>query len=272
MTARPIFAEGRRRPVYAAIVLVSMLALLLVLMTIVPMVSAAENNFTSVDNKDISIKISKPEEDDFLLMGDVAMREYFIDVQGSIVSQNDIRTLQITNGVDDKKCSVDNDEKITFSCNLPVYRNTSNFTLTVTDIEGHRGIKTRNFIPYFDLPPEGIIFVHGVVLNSNGKPVPDAVLTFENITEANQHFLINTTTEDDGKYSMKRARGFHQKITIQKAGYQTLVREESFEPYGHDINFTLHPQGNPESGLGFFGPVVALVILAMAASLRKDGL
>ncbi|MFA5269522.1 MAG: carboxypeptidase-like regulatory domain-containing protein [Methanoregula sp.] len=272
MTARPIDPDSRRRPVHAAIAQISVLVLLLVLMVIVPMVSAAENNITSSDNKDIIIKVSNMAEGDFVLMGDIAMPVYSIEILGKIVSQNGIRTLQITNGIDEKKCSVNNDGKNSFSCDLPVYRNTTNFTLTVTDNQGNRAIKNQNFTPYFGLPPPDIIFVHGVVLDSKGNPVPDAVLTFETNTDDNQLVLVNTTTDDEGKYSMEKTFGFHQKITVQKAGYRTLVQEESFEMYGHDINFTLHPQGNPESGLNFFGPVAALVILAMAASLRKDGL
>ena len=154
MTARPIDPESRRRPVYAAVALVSAIALLLVLMAIVPMVSAAENNITSSDNKDIIIKVSNIAEGDFVLMGDVAMPEYSIEILGKIVSQNGIRTLQITNGIDEKKCSVDNDGKNYFLMYLPVYRNTTNFTLTVTDNQGNRAIKNQNFTPYFGLPPQ----------------------------------------------------------------------------------------------------------------------
>jgi len=272
MTARPLDPESRRRPVYVAVALVSVLALLLVLMAIVPMVSAAENNVTSSDNKDIIIKVSNMEEGEFIIMGDIAMPEYSITIMGKIVSQNGIRTLQITNGIDEKNCSVKNDGKNSFSCDLPVDRDTTYFTLTATDNQGNRAIKTQNFTLYFGFPPPGTIYVTGVVFDTKGNPVPDAVLTFETSTADNRSVLVNTTTDDDGTYSMTRANGFHQKITVQKAGYQTLVQEESFEMYGHDINFTLHPQGNPESGLGFFSPVAALVILAMVASLRKEGL
>jgi hypothetical protein len=272
MTTCPIDHENRRRPLRIAIALVSLFALLLVLMVIVPMVSAAENNVTSIDNKDIIIKVSKPREGAFIIMGDIAMPEYSLTILGKIVSQNGIRSLQITNGVDEKNCSVKNDGKNSFSCDLPVDRDITYFTLTATDNQGNRAIKTQNFTLYFGFPPPGTIYVTGVVLDTKGNPVPDAVLTFETSTEDNRLILVNTTTDDDGTYSMTRANGFHQKITVQKAGYQTLVQEESFEMYGHDVNFTLHPQGNPESGLNFFGPVAALVILASAASLRKDGL
>jgi len=271
MTVRPIDPESRRRSVSAAVAPVSVLALLLVLIAMVPMVSAAENNFTQVNNRDIIIKIFNPNENELVIMGDIAKPEYSIVVLGKIISQYSIGSLEITNGKDERTCSVTTDGKKTFSCELPVDRDTAIFSLTVTDIQGNRATKTRNFTPHFGLPPPTIIYAQGSVVDTKVNPVPDVSITFENSTRE-YNLVQNTITDDNGKYSIRAAYGYHQKITVQKEGYQTIVREKSFEMNRHDINFTLHPQSNQEYGLGFFGPVAALVILAMVASLRKEGL
>jgi hypothetical protein len=210
MTARPIFSESRRRPAYAAVALV--LALLLVLLAMVPMVSAAENNFTQVDNRDIIIKIFNPNENELVIMGDIAKPEYSIVVLGKIISQYSIGSLQITNGKDERTCSVTTDGKKIFSCELPVDRDTAIFSLTITDIQGNRATKTRNFTPYFGLPPPNIIYAQGVVLDTKGNPVPEVSITFENSTKG-YNLVQNTITDDDGKYSIRAAYGYHQKIT-----------------------------------------------------------
>jgi hypothetical protein len=138
--------------------------------------------------------------------------------------------------------------------------------VTVTDNQGNRAIKTRNFTLIFDNPPPGTIYVNGVVLDTRGNPVPEAVLTFQSDID-NYRLMRNITTNDDGNYSMTTF-GFHQKITVQKSGYQTIIQEESFEPYGHGINFTLHPQSNMDAGLDVLCSVFAIVLMFLVYRLK----
>jgi len=218
------------------------------------------NNSETCPPRNTLIKIYQPNENEQVILGDIAQPEYFIPVQGKIVSQEKIRSVRISNGMEETSCNITTDGKNIFSCTLTVHRNTSAFTLTVTDSQGNRAEKTRNFTPRFGLPPPGIIFVSGVVVDNHGNPVPDAELTFENNT-GDYQFIQNTLSDDDGNYSIRAQFGFNQKITVRKAGFQTITQERSFSSYHRDVNFTLYPQENQKSGLEIFYPVFAIMMI-----------
>ena len=71
--------------IFKDLIATAMVFVLLVLLAMVPMVSAAENNFTQVDNRDIIIKIFNPNENELVIMGDIAKPEYSIVVLGKII-------------------------------------------------------------------------------------------------------------------------------------------------------------------------------------------
>jgi hypothetical protein len=69
---------------------------------------------------------------------------------------------------------------------------------------------------------------------------------------------------------MKKARGFYQRVTVQKEGYQTLVREARFIPYDNEFNITLKPQGMSVPGFEFVSAISAvLVSLFLVINTRR---
>ncbi len=237
-----------------------LMVLVLAVMAIVPIVSA--------DEKNITINITSPEEGDIIFYDVVPA---YLEVQGTIDTPQGIRNVSITNGLTDNYgevvCGSNLGTHYNISCKILI---TNHVTITVTDNSGFVVSKTRNFSSYAGPPPPGTIFVYGKVVDIAGNPVSGAVLTFETETRDNRLVSVNTTTDRNGTYSMKKANGFHQKITVRKTGYQTLVQQVTFEPYGHDVDFVLSPQKPSVSGFNFEGSISAILVCFIIIVLRRN--
>jgi len=239
--------------------IIILLVLVLAALVIVPMVSA--------DEKNITINITSPEEGDVFYIDVVPA---FISVQGTIDAPQGIRNVSITNGADLVVCGSNYGINFDMVCDVPCYSDTDHITVSVVDTVGNSASVTRNFTRYTGPPPPGTIFVYGKVVDIAGNPVSGAVLTFETETGDNRLVSVNTTTDRNGTYSMKKANGFHQKITVRKAGYQTLVQQVTFEPYGHDVDFVLSPQKPSVSGFNFEGPISAILVCSLLVVFRRS--
>jgi hypothetical protein len=236
---------------------VFLIVLLLSVMAIVPMVSA--------DEKNITINITSPEEGDFIYLDVVPA---FISVQGTIDAPHGIRNVTITNGEDVIVSGSNYGIQFTILCDVPCYSYTNHITVTAVDTLGSSASATRNFTRFTGPPGPGTIWVTGWVIEANGQPIPNASIIFETIGE---RYTITATTKSgaDGSYNMKKALGDFQKITVQKEGYQTSVRDVRFKPLYNDLNLTLTPQGRPVPGFGFGSGVSAIIIGLFLITVRK---
>jgi hypothetical protein len=143
-------------------------------------------------------------------------------------------------------------------------------TITVVDGKGLVRSETRNFSTVGDMPPPGKIVFYGKVVDTDGYPVKGAFMIFDTAIQDYGPFSANTTTDRNGNYTMKKTMGLHQKITIQKAGYQNLVQEVTFEHYGGNrLDFTLSPQKTSAPGFSFTIAVFAIAIIFLITYNRK---
>jgi len=229
---------------------VLLIAVLLSAMAIAPLVSA--------DEKNITINITYPEEGD-TFYNDV--QPAFIFVQGIIDAPQGIRNVSITNGVNESGygeviCGGNYSTHFDLSCKIFM---TDHVTITVEDKLGFIGTERRNFTNYGGPPPPGTIWVTGRIVDSKGKPIPNASVIFETIGE-NYHVTATTESGADGLYKMKKALGFNQRITVRKEGYQTFVREVSFVPYDNQFIITLEPQGTSVPGFTLVSAISAILV------------
>jgi hypothetical protein len=70
-------------------------------------------------------------------------------------------------------------------------------------------------------------------------------------------------------YKMKKAIGHFQRVTVQKEGYQTLVREVTFIERNNELNLTLTPVGTSVPGFGFEVAISAVFIGLFLITVRK---
>jgi hypothetical protein len=222
---------------------------LLSVMAIVPMVSAV--------GKNITINITSPEEEDVIFYDVVPA---YIEVQGTIDAPLGIRNVSIMNGLTDTYgevvCGSNWGTHYDISCKILI---TDHITIKVTDNSGFVVSETRNFTSYAGPPPPGTIWLIGWVVDSKGQPIPNASIIFETLGE-NNPVTAMTKSGLDGMYKTKKAFGFYQRVTVQKEGYQTFVREVRFKEYSNEFNITLTPQGKSVPGFNSEVAVSAIII------------
>jgi hypothetical protein len=224
-----------------------------------------ENSIILSSNKDIIFNITSPLEDDVIYYDVVPA---YLSVEGKIYGSDDIRNVTVTYGTESVECGKKQGSYIDVSCKFLFHDNVKRITVNAVDNHGSVISETRNFTSHAGLLPPGMVFVFGKVIDTNGNPVRDALLIFESET----NHTVNTTTDTNGKYSTKKVYGLHQKITVKKPGYQTLVRDETFEsyPYANVKNFTLSLQKNSVPGFSFTITFFAILVISLIThSSRK---
>jgi hypothetical protein len=216
-------------------------------------------------NKEVIFNITSPEQDDMIYFDVVPGYLY---VNGQILGSN-IQNVTVTYGNETKTCSSSFGSNVFISCQFLADTDLHNITITVTDSQNSTIADTRNFTMMGSLFGPGTIWVSGYVTDKNG-PLKDALLTFENTENS---WLANTTTDMNGRYSMKKTYGFHQKITVAKAGYRTLSQEIIFEPLTNEQNFTLTREGQYSVPLTFstaiFALISGIIIFSLDPSRRR---
>ena len=228
---------------------------------------SSENSVIPQDNKEIIFNITSPLEDDVFYYDVVPA---YLWVRGTISGSNNIRNVTVTYGDESAECGEKHDAYFNVSCNFLIHNTIKKITINVVDNQGLVTSETRNFTHYLGPPPPGWIYIYGTVIDTNGNPVRDAVLSFETDIKDYGLFSVNTTTDKNGKYSMKKTSGYQQKITIRKSGYQTLVQEVTFKDYYDELDFTLYPQKSSASGLNFMTIVYAISIISLVSFIRRN--
>ena len=235
-----------------------LVVLLLTAMIMVPTVSA--------DEKNITINITAPEEGDVFYLDVVPA---FISVQGMVDAPNGIRNVSITNGEDVVVCGSNYGIHFDISCDVPCYSNTDHITVSVLDFRGNSDSARRNFTRYTGPPPPGTIRVTGWVVDKGGQPVPNATIIFDRCGKISQ-VARTTTSGTDGSYKMKKTWGIHQRVSVQKDGYQTLVREMTFKIYDNELNLTLTPVGTSVPGFNFDVAISAVLICSLLVVVKRN--
>lgn len=238
---------------------VFLIVLLLAAMVLVPMVSADEINIT--------INITSPEEGDRIYYDVVPA---YIAIQGTIDAPRGIKNVSITNGENDTYgevvCGSNLGTHYDISCEILI---TNHVTIIVTDNSGFVVSETRNFTSHSRPPGPGDIWVTGWVVDSKGQPIPNASIIFER-TGGNKTVEVTTKSGVDGSYNMKKTFGINQKITVQKEGYQTLVREVAFRNYYNELNLSLVPKGRLVPGFNFEVAISAILIGLLLVDARRS--
>jgi hypothetical protein len=218
------------------------------------------------DNRSLVMDITSPLEDDVIYYDVVPG---YLSVEGKIYGSDDIRNVTVTYGNESSECGKKHGTYFDVSCKFLIHNTIKKITIDVMDNQGSVTSETRNFTHYLGPPPPGTIFVYGTVVDTNGNPVGGAILTFETEIKDYGPFSVNTTTNKNGKFSMKKTYGYQQKITVKKAGYQTLVQDVTFKPGGNDKNFTLSPQKSSASGFDFPVSVFAIMMSSLIIYLHR---
>jgi hypothetical protein len=213
------------------------------------------------ENKEVIFNITSPEQDDVIYFD---VYPGYLYVNGQILGSN-IQNVTVTYGNETKTCSNSFGSIVFISCQFLADTNLHSIVITVTDSQNSTIADTRNFTMIASLFGPGTIWVSGYVTDKNGNPLKDALLSFENTENS---WLANTTTDMNGRYSMKKTDGFHQKITATKAGYQTLTQEVTFEPLTNEQNFTLTREGQNSLSLNFSTLLIAVCIGIGVFALR----
>ena len=238
---------------------VFLIVLLLAAMVVVQIVRA--------DEKNITINITSPEEGDRIYYDVVPA---YIAIQGTIDAPRGIQNVSITNGENDTYgevvCGSNLGTHYDISCKILI---TDHVTITVTDESGFVSSERRNFTSHARPPGPGDFMVTGWIVDSKGQPIPNASIIFERMG-GNKTVEVTTKSGVDGGYKMKKTFGINQKITVQKEGYQTLVREMAFRNYYNELNLTLVPNGTPVPGFNFEVAISAILVCLVSFVVRRS--
>ena len=225
--------------------------IILIISISIPLVAAEKTD---------TISILSPEEG-YIFFHDVSPTT--LPVRGSISGVNGIRNVTAIYGNERQECGQELNTKTPhFSCDFLLNDQNQNITVIVTGINGEVFSESRNFRSYGGLPPPGFIVVSGNVTDITGKPISDAIISFENLEEK-KYPPVNITTDVAGKYSIKGDYGRHQKIIVMKEGYKTIYQEIVFKPYGNDLDFILLSQESHKSSSGVLSLTFAIIIFCI---------
>jgi hypothetical protein len=207
--------------------------IILYLLILIPFTSGYTNEMNMGSQK-IILNITSPEQDDVIFFD---VFPAYLLVQGRIYGAG-IRNVTVNFDTETMACGIISETFVDVSCKFSIHTGPDHITITIADDQGNTISDTRNITLISNPPAPGSVWISGYIFDANGTPLKDARLHFET-TEPGLLSSVNTTSDINGRYSMKKTYGTQQKITIQKAGYQTLVREVKFQPHTNTINFTL---------------------------------
>jgi hypothetical protein len=162
-----------------------------------------------------------------------------IVVIGNTNVSREIKSIQVTSDGSVTDCG----NLTEFSCEIPVSSGNSTITVIVTDASGDRSAETRNISVHIGLPTPATISLKGKITDQRGLPLANVSVSSESsLTLDNKPFEIHTQTGSDGTYLIKGALGYRQKISADKEGYESLVKEIVFENETNELDFELWPR------------------------------
>lgn len=188
---------------------------------------------------DISLDISFPHEGETCYIDVVPPH---VVVTGVVEGVYALKSVAITIGADTVTC--ENSKQI--ACTIPVSPGNNQITITAIDDRGNMVTETRNLTVRIGLPPPAEISISGRVLDPSGNPVPGASVLAESVLDLDGRPLsVNTTTADDGSYTLRNAVSYVQTITITKVGYSVYRQKITFEKTDNRYDVTLSPNVTP---------------------------
>ena len=103
--------------------------------------------------------------------------------------------------------------------------------------------ESRNITVNIGLPPPESISLWGKITDPQGRSLANVSVSSESyLTLDNKPFVVHAQTGSDGTYLIHGALGYRQKISVDKAGYESLVKEIVFENETNELNFELGPR------------------------------
>ena len=120
-------------------------------------------------------------------------------------------------------------------------------------------------IPGFTPPETPHFRISGRITDSEGRPVPDAVVKFEsNLTVENVSLSSTTRSNKDGGYNLSVVWGNRQNASIIKEGFITKIRSGINLSYKNTtIDFPLTRQPAPSPGFVVPAGIGAIVVVSV---------
>ena len=187
-------------------------------------------------NEAIRLEISSP------INGEI----FWIDVMpphivviGDASVPRGIKSIRVTSDTGITDC----ENMADISCEVPVSPGNSTIAVIVTDVSGNSTTESRNITVNIGLPPPESISLWGKITDPQGRSLANVSVSSESyLTLDNKPFVVHAQTGSDGTYLIHGALGYRQKISVDKAGYESLVKEIVFENETNELNFELGPR------------------------------
>jgi len=139
--------------------------------------------------------------------------------------------------------STDCGNQTAFFCEVPVSPGNSTIAVIVTDVSGKMTAETRNITVHIGLPPPDTISLWGKITDPQERLLANVSVRAESsLTLDNKPFVVYAQTGSDGTYLIKGALGYRQKISADKEGYESFVKEIVFENETNELDFELGPR------------------------------
>jgi hypothetical protein len=220
------------------------LPVLIAVMMIIPVINAQSGVVTPAvpaGDSTLIIDITTPQENEFFLSDVVP---HHIWMTGEVKSPVPLQSIIVSSSEGSTNCG----NQSSFSCDVVVAKGLDRIVVTVTDIAGNHGFRTRNIrvetgMP--DLPPR--ITISGMITTPDGRPVEGATVRTEFPRTYDTKTVI-VESDADGSYRINDAHGFNQKISVEKNGYVNVTREMSFKQNLNTVDFILEPTTKPAPG------------------------
>ncbi len=191
-------------------------------------------------------------------------------VLGEVSAPAGIRNITIRNGADEVIC--ENEPKIV--CYIPVFEGENTIIVTVTDNLGNQAVKALNLTIHLSIqPPTQLmaVTVSGRVIDLSGNPVPGALVKFESEPFGGYPpYNVTSVTAADGSYMIKKARGFHQTISVEKAGYLPMRTIVIFERTRDELDLELVPSLPSVPGFNIPVCIVAFIGAILLGLFRRN--
>ena len=185
-----------------------------------------------------------------------------VTVTGRAEASNGIRDVVVESSAGAVSCG----NATNFVCTVPVAEGNETITVTLIDNLGKTSEAVLHIYVNVDIPPPPRIHVVGTVKDADGRPVPDATVTFKSVLPlAWGPHPVTTGSAGDGGYLIENAFGYGQNISVEKEGYLPLHREVSFENITNRLDLELEPE--PPQARTASGFSAGMGILALAGGL-----
>jgi hypothetical protein len=191
-------------------------------------------------------------------------------VLGEVSAPAGIRNITIRNGADEVIC--ENWPKIV--CYIPVSEGENIIIVTATDNLGNQAVKALNLTIHLSIPPPTqlmAVTVSGRVTDLRGNPVPGALVKFESEPFGGYpSYNVTSVTAADGSYMIRKARGLHQTISVEKDGYFPTRTIVIFERTRDELDLELIPSIPSIPGFDIPISIVAVIGAVFLGLFRRN--